>query len=276
MTAQDLYKAGRLSEAIEAALSEVKSKPTEVDRRYQLVVLLCYNGELDRADRQLEMLSTQHPESAMGVALLRQLIRAELCRREFHTAGRVPEFTDEPTELIKRHLKASICLREGAAIEAADLLAETEAERPRMVGVCDGQPFEDLRDLDDLLAPVFEVLTSSGKYYWIPIGEVNRLEMAPPQSLSELLWRPVRLTLLNEPPGAVYMPMLYSGSDRDEQEEIRLGRATQWLGGDGTPVRGRGLRMLMIGDQACPILDIEHLEMKPLDGQETQEHVNDG
>jgi len=269
MTAQDLYEAGQLSAAIEAALSEVKSKPTEVSRRYQLVVLLCFNGELERADRQLDMLSTQHPDSAMGVALLRQLIRAELCRREFHTAGRVPEFTDEPTELIKRHLKASICLREGEAGEAANLLAEAETERPRIVGVCDGQPFEDLRDLDDLLAPVFEALTSSGKYYWIPIRAVTSLEMPPPGSLADLLWRPVRLTMLNQPPGAVYMPTLYVGSDQDEQENIRLGRATQWLGGEGAPVRGRGLRMLMVGEQARPILDIGHLEIKPEAGQES-------
>jgi type VI secretion system protein ImpE len=268
VTAQDLYEAGRLNEALAAALSEVKSKPTEVARRYQLVMLLCYNGELERADRQLDMLSTQHPETAMGVALLRQLIRAELCRREFHTAGRVPEFTDEPTALIKLHLLASICLRVGAASEAADLLAEAEAERPRMVGVCDDQPFEDLRDLDDLLAPVFEALTSSGKYYWLPIREVTSLEMPSPESLADLLWRPVRLTLQNGPPGAVYMPTLYVGSAQDEQEDIRLGRATEWLGGAGTPVRGRGLRMLMVGDEARPILDIGHLEMQPADGQE--------
>lgn len=269
MTAQELYEAGRLSAAIEAALSEVKSKPTEVGRRYQLVILLCYNGELERADRQLDMLSTQHPDSAMGVALLRQLIRAELCRQEFHTAGRVPEFTDEPTELIKRHLQASICLREGEEGEAVKLLAEAEAERPQMMGVCDGQPFEDLRDLDDLLAPVFEFLTSSGKYYWVPIGDVTKLEMPPPGSLADLLWRPVQLTVLNQPPGAVYMPTLYVGSEQDEQENIRLGRATQWLGGEGAPVRGRGLRMLMVGDQARPILNIEHLEMKPVCSQES-------
>ena len=93
MTAQELYEAGQLIKAIEAAVNEVKSKPTDVSRRYFLVVLLCYNGELERADRQLDILSTQHPDSAIGVALLRQLIRAELARHEFHTAGRVPEFS---------------------------------------------------------------------------------------------------------------------------------------------------------------------------------------
>ncbi len=262
MTAQELYDSGRLIEAIEAAFSEVKTKPTEVSRRYFLVVMLCYNGELERADRQLDILSTQHPDTAVGVALLRQLIRAELARHEFHTAGRVPEFSAEPTELLKLQLQASICLREGQEQDAADLLTEAEGKRPQIAGTCDGHEFADLRDLDDLLAPVFEFLTSTGKYYWIPVSDVTSLEMLKPESLADLLWRPVRLSVKKGPPGAVYMPTIYAGSGQDEQESIRLGRATDWLGGENGPIRGRGLRMLLVGDDARPILDIQRMEFK--------------
>ena len=266
MTARDLYEAGRLSEAIQTALADVRSHPTDVSRRYLLVMLLCYNGELERADRQLEMLSTQHPEAAIGVALLRQLIRAELCRQEFQTAGRVPEFAAPPSEIIKLHLKASICIREGQLQEAADLLAEAEQQRPRITGTCDGQEFADLRDLDDLVAPAFEALTSTGKYYWIPISDVTSLEFSEPQSLADLLWRPVQLTVHNGPPGGIYMPSLYFGSAQDEKEPIRLGRATDWMGGDQAPVRGRGLRMFLLGDVACSIMDIRRLQMNAESG----------
>ena len=66
------------------------------------------------------------------------------------------------------------------------------------------------------------------------------------------------------------MPTLYAGSNQDEEENIRLGRATEWLGGDeGAPVRGRGQRMLMVGDEARPILEIQHLDMKSLGDPET-------
>lgn len=256
--ANELYEAGELSQAIEAGLKEVKAKPLDVTSRYRLVLLLCYNGERERADRQLTILSTQNPDAAIGTALLRQLIRADLARDEFHRQGRVPEFMGEPNELMKMHLKASICLREGAISEAADLLIQAEKQRTEISGNCDGQDFEDLRDLDDLFAPILEALTSTGKYFWIPMSEITSLEFQTPESLADLIWRPMRLTVQNEPPGAVYLPTLYVGSSQDDDELIQLGRTTKWLG-EETPVRGLGLRMFLIGDEAKSILDIKQL-----------------
>lgn len=257
--ANELYEAGELSRAIEEGLKEVKAKPLDVTSRYRLVLLLCYNGELERADRQLTILSTQNPDAAIGTALLRQLIRAELARDEFHRQGRVPEFMGEPNELMKMHLKASICFREGTLSEAADLLEEAEKHRTEISGNCDGQDFEDLRDLDDLFAPILEALTSTGKYFWIPMSEITSLEFQTPESLADLIWRPMRLTVQNEPPGAVYLPTLYVGSSQDDDESIKLGRATKWLGLEKPPVRGLGLRMFLIGDEAKSILDISEV-----------------
>jgi type VI secretion system protein ImpE len=258
--ANELYEAGQLDQAIEAGLKEVKAKPLDVTARYRLILLMCYNGELERADRQLTILSTQNPDAAIGAALLRQLIRAELARSEFHSQGRVPEFIGEPNELMKMHLKASIYLREGATAEAADLLLEAEQQRTELAGTCDGQNFDDLRDLDDLFAPILEALTSTGKYFWIPLSDVTSLEFQSPESLADLMWRPMRMTVQNEPPGAVYLPTLYVGSSKEDDELIRLGRSTKWLGLEEPPVRGLGLRMWLIGDESKSILDISQLD----------------
>jgi len=263
MTAQEMWDAGRLEDAIQAAYNEVKSKPTDVSCRHRLAILLCFNGEFQKADRQLEILSTMSPDVAVGVALSRQLLRAELSRLEFHTAGRVPEFIDEPSDLLKLHLRASICARDGKQLEAAELLATAEGQRPQVSGICDDAQFEDLRDLDDLVAPVLEALSSTGKYYWIPFSELISADMAPPETLFDLLWRPVRLSMQKGPDGLVYLPTLYAGSAQDDQETIRMGRATDWLAGEDAPVRGRGLRMLMVGDEARSILDINRLEIRP-------------
>lgn len=274
--ANELYEAGELNEAIAAGLKEVKAKPLDVATRYQLVLLLCYNGELERADRQLTILSTQNPDAAIGTALLRQLIRAELCRDEFHRQGRVPEFMGEPNELMKTHLKASICFREGALSEAADLLGEADQQRTEISGNCDGQDFEGLRDLDDLFAPILEALTSTGKYFWIPMNEVTSLEFQTPESLADLIWRPMRLEVQNEPPGAVYLPTLYVGSAQDDDESIKLGRATKWLGLEEPPVRGLGLRMFLIGDEAKSILDISEVNFNNNASQTVESDDRDG
>lgn len=182
----------------------------------------------------------------------------------------------EPNELMKMHLKASIFIREGALSEAADLLGESEQQRPALSGKCDGQDFEDLRDLDDLFAPILEALTSTGKYFWIPMSEITSLEFQTPESLADLIWRPMRLEVQDEPPGAVYLPTLYVGSAQDDDESIKLGRATKWLGLEEPPVRGLGLRMFLIGDEAKSILDISEVNFNKNASQTVESDERDG
>ena len=45
-------------------------------------------------------------------------------------------------------------------------------ERPVVAGRRDGTDFADFRDADDLWAGNFEVLTTTGKYFWIPTERV--------------------------------------------------------------------------------------------------------
>src|SRR5436305_251651 len=113
MNAHEHYQAGNLREAITAIGAEVKSHPTDAARRGFLCELLCFAGELERADNQLDVLTNQQPEAAMGMGLYRQLIRAEQARRQFFTEGRVPEFLDQPSPWLRLQLEASILVRGG-------------------------------------------------------------------------------------------------------------------------------------------------------------------
>ena len=57
MTPGELFQAGKLNDAITAALDTVKKKPTDTDARGQLVELLFFSGDLERADKQLETIA---------------------------------------------------------------------------------------------------------------------------------------------------------------------------------------------------------------------------
>ena len=76
MTAYELYRQARLTEAIEAALQKVKSAPNDIDARVLLCDLLCFDNQLERADRQLDVAAQQEAGLAAGIGLYRQLIRA--------------------------------------------------------------------------------------------------------------------------------------------------------------------------------------------------------
>ena len=263
LNAHEAFQAGKLQDAIAGATDAVRSAPTDTGKRGFLAELLCFAGEWERADKQLDALGHQDPETMLGISLFRHLIRAEQARQQFYTEGRAPEFLAQPTPAMRLALEANILLREGKSTEAAKVLAEVEEKRPKPGGTCNGKPFEDLRDLDDASAGVFEVLTSNGKFYWVALELVESIEFRKPARPRDLLWRRAHMIVRDGPDGEVYLPSLYAGSQSDPDDQIRLARATNWKGGnDGAPVRGVGQRTFLVGEDALSILELEEVEFK--------------
>lgn len=257
MTASDLYRAGQLNEAITAALGEVRNQPTEPGPRLFLSELLCFSGDLERADNHLDAVGQSDPQIMPWILTFRQLIRAEQSRRDLFTQGRLPEFLAPPEGSVKLLLQATIRAREGALQEAALLLDQAEESRPRVKGTHDGDPFRDFRDLDDQLSCILEVLTSLGAYYWIPISRVESIEFHEPVRARDLFWRRTHLIVRDGPDGEVYVPVLYPGTALETDDGIRLGRQTDWRGGDATPVRGVGQRTFLVDDDARSIMELK-------------------
>ncbi|MEM9587989.1 MAG: type VI secretion system accessory protein TagJ [Planctomycetota bacterium] len=256
----ELFRAGRLDEAVDAALSLVKARPTEVELRYQLAEMACVAGQLDRADRQLDTVIQQFPRSAVGASLTRQLVRAELSRRECFQQGRVPDFLAAPGERVELHIRAIASLREGDIGEAVDCLAEaTELEQPVALSV-DGRPVNAIRDLDDLLAPVLEVHTSTGKYFWVPWSQIVELELHAPARPMDLIWRQATLSVADGPTGEVYLPAVYPNPTGEAQaESLRMGRSTDWLEVSSALVRGQGQKMLLAGEEEVAFMELKSI-----------------
>ncbi len=262
MNAREYYQAGQLDEAIAAMKAEVKQHPTDTARRGFLCELLCFAGDLERADQQLDLVGGQDPQVQMGIGLFRHLIRAEQARQQFYAEGRVPEFLDQPSPRMKLHLEASVLLREGKGQEASRLLEQAEEQRPALSGVANGRPFSGWRDLDDLTASFLEVLTSNGKYYWIPMERIDSIEFRAPARPRDLLWRRVHMIVQGGPDGEVFLPTLYAGSHAAAEPALRLGRATDWRGGNGEPVRGIGQRTYLVGEETLPILEWKEVTLE--------------
>jgi type VI secretion system protein ImpE len=263
MNASELYQAGKLGDAVQAALEEVRTKPTDVPRRFFLCELLCFAGDFERADKQLEVIGQQSTDAVLRVSLFRHLVRAELARQQFFREGRMPEFLGDPPPALRGQLEASIAWREGRMEAAAELLAAAEAQRPVVSGTCDGVAFRGFRDLDDLLSGCLEVLTSTGKYYWVPIERVELLEFVAPARPMDLIWREAHLVVAGGPDGVVYLPTTYVPLADSLDDQLRLGRGTDWTTDEAAPVRGRGLRMFLIGERDCTILELKQVQLEP-------------
>jgi type VI secretion system protein ImpE len=254
MTASELYQAGQLNDAVAAATQAVKARPADFSARWLLCELLCFSGDVTRADLQLDLLAQQDASVLPMTSMFRHLIRAEQARQQFYADGRVPEFLDKPSEELSLRLEASIRLREKALPEAAALLEKAEALRTPVKGTCDGLAFADFRDLDDLTSSFFELLTANGKYYWIPFSRVESIEFAAPERAKDLIWRSAKINVHDGPDGQVYIAALYHGTHANADQRVRLGRATEWS--EGPVIRGSGQREFLIGEEAKPIMQI--------------------
>jgi type VI secretion system protein ImpE len=265
MNAKDLYTTGQLAEAVAAAAAAVKAHPADAPARMFFCELLCFAGDFERADKQLDAIGHQDPGTALTVTTLRQVLRAEVARQQCFNEGRVPEFLGPPSARLQMHLDALVRIRTNCPGEAAHLLQQAEQERPALRVVANGKAVDDFRDLDDLTASFFEVLTTTGKYYWVPMEQVDLVEFEPPRRPADLLWRPAHFIVRGGPDGRVFLPALYPGSHAEAGDGLRLGRLTEWHGGEGTPVRGAGLRTFLLGDEDLDILQLKELKFTEAD-----------
>lgn len=261
MNAIDLFKQGKLEDAIQATIEIVRNKPSDIPARSALCEFHCFAGNLEKADKQLDTLLSLDAEALHGVSMFRQLIRAEEARGQFYKDGALPEFVEQPNGELKARLEASIAIREGSADAAAAKLAEADAARVAVSGTCNGEAFDDLRDLDDLLGSVIEVLTSTGKYYWVPLSQIRSLTFDPIEHTRDLLWRPMEIEVEGDIDGRVYAPALYYGSHLGEDPNSHVGLATDWTESIPGVIRGVGQKMFLVGEEAVPGLQINELKI---------------
>lgn len=232
MTATDLFRAGALDEAIEALGADLRSDPTDAQRRTFLFELLCFAGNWARADKQLEMLRGRGQEAELGVALYRSALHAEQTRQSMFHDGEYPHTA----------------------------VSET------ISGTLNGRAFASLRDADPRIGARLEVF-AAGRYLWVPFEHIASIQMQPPRRLRDLLWIPA---LVRTGPGfrgvelgEVLLPVLAPLSWRHDDDAVRLGRVTAWETlDDGEPVPV-GQKLLLVDDEEVPILDIRELEITP-------------
>src|SRR2546425_8778712 len=90
MTPQQLFQAGQLDEAIQALSAEVRDNPQDVKRRTFLFELLCFSGDLSRAEKHLDLAAQGSQQAEMGALLYHAALHAERTRRDLFTTQQYP------------------------------------------------------------------------------------------------------------------------------------------------------------------------------------------
>ena len=265
MPVKSLIDEGKLREAIDAQIAEVKAKPSDLAGRTRLFELLAYEAEWDRAGRQLDAITgllADDPAAMVGAAVYRRLVDAEKERAKLFSEGVRPRLVLEPPDEVNLHLEALNLLRKGETEAARERLAHAALIRSTRPGALGEERFDDFRDADDLLAPILEVFAPAG-YCWIPWEQIQFVEVTPPRSFRDLLWAPAKLAMFDGQLGEVHLPAIYPGSTAHADTAAHLGRITDWSEAVAGIVRGVGLKTFLAGSEPRTLFELGNLSFEP-------------
>jgi type VI secretion system protein ImpE len=257
--AKDLIAAGDLVAAVQETTQQVRNHPADLTARISLFELLCLTGELDRAEKQLDVVEQQRSQKDLGVQVYRNCLKAERERRKVFDQGVEPHFLGEPPAYVDLHMQAISCIREGRLSQAREVLDQAEEERPALPGKFNGKPFQDFRDCNDLTAPVLELFVHD-KYTWLPLEQIRQIEIDRPKQLRDILWASGRIISTNGVTGEVVIPALYAGTSASSDDSMRLGRMTDWQRLSEELYRGLGLHLFLVDEADHSLFELESIQ----------------
>jgi type VI secretion system protein ImpE len=228
VTPKELFKAGKVREAVQALTSYLRDHPSDTAQRTFLFELLCFSGEYARAEKQLAVLADGSPEKETGAIVYYAALHAEKTRHEIFAKKAFP--------------------------------SDDALSRP---GSLNGTPFSEIRDADPDIGARLEVF-AAGACVWIPFEHVASLEMGPPQRLRDTIWAPAVVqagpSFRGMDLGEVLLPAIYPFSWKQEDENVWLGRITDWSADEQGREIPNGQKMLLVDGEEFPFLEIRSLQ----------------
>jgi len=264
MNASELFQSGQLQAAIDAQIQKVRNAPADQSARFFLFELMLFTGDLDRAKKQSDVLRYEDPKSEGALEMYRQAMTAEKNRRLVLAGQAQPKSLNVAPDHVFKRLEALKLYAAGDAASGDAMLAEANAILPNIKATVNGTPVEFLRDADDLFGTVIEVFGPGGLYCWVPLEQIELLTMNGPKHPRDILLVPANLTLRDGPSGDVLIPNIYPDSHKLTDDALRLGRATDWVGDEGKPLRGLGGRLFLEGESGTsPLLNWREVAITP-------------
>jgi type VI secretion system protein ImpE len=255
MTAKDLMKAGRLSDARRVLIEEVKSAPSDVGKRTLLFQVLALGGEWDKAQRHLDLISSQDPGRTVGVHVYLDIVKAERERLKVITALQQPSIFPEPPAYSGRYMEYLAALKSGSYDTAKEIITEIDALRPEIKGSLNDKPFEGFCETDARLFCFLEAFIHD-RYVWVPFEFIRELVVVEPRTSFDLIWVTASITTWEGLSVNCCLPVVYPETSSHDDEQAKLGRLTDWVPLGGGFSKGVGQHVYQAGDEDISILEI--------------------
>lgn len=254
MEAIKLFQQARLDDALASLSAVLRQKPADVDLRYNMVGLLGFAGEFDRALVHLDFIAGERPELATAVAAYTSSIHAEEERRRIHADGHVPGTDKQNEAAVRRRVALRTQLRQGDVAGATKSMAEIAAE-PVTPASLDGAAAVPFVDSDETTGALLEIFVG-GRCLFVPTHNLRSLEFVKPRGLLDLLWAPCAIETTAGVKYSAHVPVLYAGTASHPDPRVRCGLETQWQDQLGVAFRGHGARVFTAGDREVGVVEL--------------------
>jgi type VI secretion system protein ImpE len=251
MDALQLIAEGKLAAALAALQDQVRKDASNPKHRIFLFQLLCVLGQWNRALTQLNVAGELDAATLPMVQTYREAIQCEALRGEIFAGNRAPLIFGEPQSWLVLMLEA---IRMDGA-KAAETRAQALELAPASSGSINGERFEWIADADQRMGPVIEAIVN-GRYFWIAVERISRIELDAPVDLRDAVWTPANFTWANGASTVGLIPTRYSGTVAAGDEALLLSRRTEWTeAGDGL-----GQRMFATDAGDYALMDVRTIE----------------
>jgi type VI secretion system protein ImpE len=270
MLAQQLIRDGNLKRGLVALQDAVRKDAADVKLRVFLFQLLAVLGQWGRSLTQLNVAAELDAATLAMVQTYREAIQCEALRADIFAGKRAPLIFGEPQPWMAQLVEALKYDADEPA-RAAALRAQAFEAAPASPGSIDGQRFAWLADADARLGPVLEVVLN-GRYFWIPMFRISRIEFEAPADLRDTVWTAATFTWTNGAQTVGLIPTRYSGTVASGDDALLLARRTEW------DDRGHGLGQRMLTSEAgdYALMDVRLVEFddreEPVDAALEERH----
>jgi type VI secretion system protein ImpE len=137
---------------------------------------------------------------------------------------------------------------------------------PPIKGKLNGKEFQSLADADPRIGEKLEVF-AAGDYLWLSYADIDSIQIEPPKKLRDLLWAPARIVagpaLQSREFGEILLPVISPLSWQHPDDDVRLGRATEWREDETGEESPFGQKTLLVDGEEIAFLEIRDLEIYP-------------
>ncbi|MDB6050851.1 MAG: Type secretion system protein ImpE [Pseudomonas sp.] len=256
----ELINEGKLAAALAGLQDLVRKDAANAKYRIFLFQLLAVMGQWNRALTQLNVAGELEASALPMVQTYREAIQCEALRNEIFAGARLPLIFGEPPAWVGQLLEALKFAAAGDAQRSSTARELAFDAAPATGGSINGERFEWLADADPRLGPVLETVVN-GRYFWIPMQRIRRIEIDAPVDLRDTVWTPASFTWTNGAQTVGLIPTRYDASVANGDEALLMARRTEW---DEVTGHGLGQRMLATDAGDYPLMDVRTIEFDVL------------